>query len=170
MTKKLDVLANLAIIVTCLLAIGIMLSKAGMLPAERFFSDKPQTGDSLPALWRVKSGNAAPAVVAVLRSTCGFCTESMPLYRELTRIRRNRAGTAVPFIVVSNESPETITKYLSSHGVTASRIVTVPTAAMGAPGTPTLFVVDDDGRIVIREVGRLSDTKGRALVAKVASL
>lgn len=162
MTKKLDVLANLAIIVTCLVAVGVMLHKVGVLPTERFVSDRPQTGDSLPALWKVKGGNTAPAVVAVLRSTCGFCTESMPLYRELSRIR--------PFIVVSNESPETISKYLGSHGVRASRIVTVPASSMAVPGTPTLFVVDREGRIVIREVGRLSDTKSRALVARVASL
>ncbi len=162
MTKKLEVIANMAVIVTCLVAVGVMLQKAGVLPAREAGASQPQVGDSLPATWQSKAESPAPAVVAVLRSTCRFCTENMPLYRQLSATK--------PFIVVSTEPPETMTRYLASHGVTASRVLTVSPSAVGVPGTPTIFVVGRDGRIVIREVGRLSDTKGRELVKTVASL
>lgn len=152
--RRLDVAASVAILVTCLIASTLLLHKLDVLPS-RGAAGVLNAGDRLPPAWHAESGD----VVAVVRSTCGYCTESMPFYREVARTRR--------LIVVTDEPAAMTGAWLGRYGVTAAQIVSVPGSTQVVPGTPTLFVVDERGRIVLREVGRLPEAKARQLLRRI---
>jgi hypothetical protein len=166
MTKKLDVAVNVAIIVTCLITSAVLLTKFHIFPSGR---PAPRTalqrGDRLPPDWHIDLAPRGPAVIAVIRSSCGFCTESMPFYRQLSL-----RGRGVHFVAVSNEPATTTQAYLASHGVTATQVVSLPGGVPGVNGTPTLLAVDRAGVIRDRRTGLLAPNKQQEFLESLAQM
>jgi hypothetical protein len=166
MQKKLEFLVNLALLTTCILASALLIQKL-LSRQQASVRDAPavlKTGDPLPGSWKVQLNAKGATLVAVVRSTCHFCTESMPFYKELA------AGPAVRFVVVSDE-PATVTRaYLATHDIRAAQIVSAPPSALGVSGTPTVLAVDSRGVIRAREVGKLFADKQRQIISVLANL
>ncbi len=85
---------------------------------------------------------SAPTLLIATRSTCGFCTDSMPFYRTLTQ---------VPIIWVAvGEDTTTNLNYLASHGLKADNVFGAGQVGLSrVDGTPTIVLVDEEG-VVIR--------------------
>jgi hypothetical protein len=159
MARKLDVVTNVIAIATCLLASAVLLQKLDLLPRRApAGAVELRTGEALPAVWQVRTTPARPTVVAVVRSTCRFCTESMPFYRDLVR-------KPVRLVAVSDEPPEVTRAYFSAHGIEPAQIVSAKPS--GISGTPTLFAVDAAGTIRDRQVGLLTAEKQQQFLASM---
>jgi hypothetical protein len=159
MARKLDVVTNVIAIATCLLASAVLLQKLDLLPRRSpAGAVELRTGAVLPAAWQVSTNAGVPTVVAVVRSTCHFCTESMPFYRDLVR-------KPVRLVAVSDEPREVTRAYFVAHGVEPAQIVSARPA--GISGTPTLFAVDAAGRIRDRQVGLLSAEKQQQFLSAI---
>jgi thiol-disulfide isomerase/thioredoxin len=159
MRRTLEVAANGLLIVTCALAAVVLLRKLDLLPMRAEARRLLQAGDRVPAEWHTQAGAAGKSVVVVLRSTCGFCTASMSVYRQIA------AAKGVRFIAVSDEPQAVTQRYLESNGVAAAQIVSAERETLRVRGTPTLFLLDQAGVIRQREVGRLDEPKRRELLA-----
>lgn len=166
MQKRLEFVVNLALLVTCVLASALLVQKL-LSRQETSFRDSStqlKTGDSIPGNWKVQLNENGATLVAVVRSTCHFCTESMPFYKEVA------AGSTVRLVVVSDE-PETVTQtYLAAHDIRAAQIISALPSALGVSGTPTIFAVDSRGVIRAREVGKLLADKQQRIVSVLANL
>ncbi len=105
-------------------------------------------------------------LILSLRSTCRFCTNSMPFYRRLLEDRK-QIGVAVRVVVVSTEPREVTQAYLTENGVTADFVVQVNAANWrDYLRTPTLLQVDSKGVIVNQWTGQLTpDEEKRVLSA-----
>lgn len=126
-----------------------------------------QIGSEVPALPGINFAFAEQArtVLVMVRSTCSYCTESMPFYKRLMERRRASAGTRV--VAVSAE-PETVTTaYLASHGVSVDQVVSLRDNLLRVPGTPTVIVVRADGQVTSSHVGKLNAAGEEDVLAQI---
>lgn len=143
--------ANLAFIVACVALVSIGVAER-VIPAEPGRAIQGiAKGQSLdvPGLNR----GATRTVLVAVSSTCRFCTESMEFYRRLTAQER-RFPEAIRIAFMSREPLDTLRDYLVQHKVEASATLEVP-ASFSVTGTPALFLLDPDARVIDGWLGRL---------------
>jgi hypothetical protein len=140
-----DVVANIAMIATCVLACGTLVYKTRMADSVSAASVSVglRPGDKIILPKPVPSSTPYTLVMYV-RSTCHFCTESMPFYEALSRERSK--GQHWTWVVAAGEPIDTARAYLSSHHVEPDDVISVPPTVP----TPTLVLVDRTG--VIKKV------------------
>lgn len=80
-----------------------------------------------------------------VRSTCGYCTASMPFYRKLAAQRS--AGAKV--VVVGSEPDGVLSAYLEKQGLKPDQVVQIDRKYFRDNTTP-LIVVTDSARSVVR--------------------
>jgi len=182
--SRLDWLTNVALLLVCLM-VG---ANSALTLAQHFGAPKPVTSSAakpassttaLPALATFEVGKTAPpipgvtyqtgrsTVVLFVRSTCHYCTESMPFYQALAAIGR-RARTGARIVAVSSEPEDTLRAYLRSHALDVDSVVSLPENPLGLRATPTLLVIDRAGTLVDARVGRLPEADQQAVIARVA--
>jgi thioredoxin-related protein len=118
---------------------------------------KLAVGTQIGSLPGVSYARRPLTLVLFERSTCQYCTQSMPLYQSLSRmIDRER----IQFVVASSEGKETSEAYLRSYDVVADRVVQLePASSYPIHGTPTLVIVDNRGKVRHSWVGLLDDRR-----------
>ena len=115
--------------------------------------DSVQRGDDLAA---DGLNITEKTILVVTRSTCGFCTQSMPFYRTL-------AASRVPIIGLAAEDLETNRRYFAQYEVPVTRVVDLRSTGLRFSSTPTLLVVDAKRKVLGYWRGAL-DAKGEAEV------
>jgi thiol-disulfide isomerase/thioredoxin len=164
-TSRLGAIADAAMIVIAL-AIGIqttvwLVSRPGALgqkPAARSAAarrpppavqrDDYRVGELLPPHGKLQLADSDKTLVLFLRSSCGYCTASMPFYRRLLEARSNTK--TVRIVAVSYEPQEVLDKYLRDNKLAPDAAVSIPPAEFRqfrVMGTPTL-ILTDRGRLV----------------------
>jgi hypothetical protein len=158
--KRIELLANVAIVVVALL-LGAVIVKRYLMPAPQRGSARlqaalvrPGTKLSLAGLdWR----KSDKTVLLVLSSDCGYCTSSAPFYRRLAQRRGTRQD--VRLVAVLPESASGAQSYLNEHQIRVDEIRQAPPRAVQARATPTVIVVDGNGSVIQSWVGLLSADK-----------
>ncbi|MET0621762.1 MAG: hypothetical protein ABW250_02170 [Pyrinomonadaceae bacterium] len=166
MSKKLEVAANVAILIVALL-LGVVLVKRYLLPGPppgppRAEQLKP--GEKL-ALADVDWGRSKKTLVMVLSTNCHFCTESAPFYQRLAREQSGRGD--VRLMAVLPQSVEESRKYLDTNGVAVSEVKQMSPGAVRVQGTPTLIMVDSSGAVVDSWVGKLPPDKEQEVLNRL---
>ena len=144
----------------------------GLLIEQRFFSDAGDEGApssglvghemKLPgAEWQT----APLSVVLQISSTCHFCNESMPFYRQMMASRQT-AASKVPFIVASADAVPVIRQHLEDQQLAVDKVLHVPLGAFGT-GTPTIYLVDSKGLVKRAFIGELDASGEKELLAIV---
>ncbi len=80
---------------------------------------------------------------------CRYCIEEMPDLNELDKELKN-GNDAVIIAVDSQESPETVKKYLTSNNITLNVVLDQDgsvTQTYGISGFPTTFIINRDGSV-----------------------
>ncbi len=164
--SKLDIAANIAILVVCAIA-------AFILVRNHFFPQRPpgappeiEAGEQYDALRSVVPAGAERALIVALSPTCHFCTESMPFYKRLID-QRNQSGSQVKVVaaVPRPEAQAEESQKLTEAGVQPDAIVPLEFAAVRVNGTPTILLVDKQGKVLGVWVGKLPE-KGEKDVLK----
>jgi thioredoxin-related protein len=159
MSSRLEKATNVAVILAASVFIGTTLYR--LVPERR---NAPAPGAEIGApldLKGVPFSQTKSTLLLVLRSTCVFCTASMPLYRE---IMSERSPATLRMIAVGAEPTETMRGYLKQHGVTVDDVFTTHGNPLSIIGTPTLLLVDKNGILRHQWIGRLPDAKGRQVL------
>ena len=138
----LEQLTNIVIIVTCISALTMLTVRHARRDGSSNSAAMFTVGQRGPELQGIKYGDQPKTLVMYLRSSCGYCTESMPFYRALTGIRKSTSGLR---LVVASIDPVDVSKeYLQAHKVEVDSVVV--TTPRGIP-TPTLVLVDQSGAV-----------------------
>ncbi len=109
---------------------------------------KFDVGDAVPAIAGLPYEAADRTVVLFVRSTCHYCTESAPCYRELVK------GGA-KLVAISLEPKTSLDDYLRAQGLAIESATVDRTAWPKLSGTPTMIVVDRTGHVVASWLGML---------------
>ena len=178
MIRRLEVLANIAVIVTSVVLCSV-LAKKYFLTANKQTVAAATTGQSLSANAPAKSGlqagmkvslpgiewrKSSLTVLLVLSTTCHFCTESAPFYQKLQQQKPNN----VQIVAVLPQAVEDGRQYLNKLGVSVSELVQAPLASLNVSGTPTLVLINNTGTIQDLWAGKLSDGQTERVLARIA--
>ena len=153
--KYLDRIANIAVIVGVLVFLGLAyrgdfaLHKVAQAPSQ----DLAGTTVSLPGAQLPRDRDS---LLLVVSTTCHFCKDSLPFYKQLTEKSRGRLN----IVAVLPQPQSDAQKFLSDAGVAANQIVSASLNSQGVRGTPTVLLVDGTGKVKHAWVGRL-DEKGQ---------
>lgn len=169
MFKKIELLANIAIIVVALL-LGAVLVKRYLLPQEpaapSAASDariQPGAKVELPGVeWK----NGEETLLLVLSDSCRFCTESAGFYQKLAQAKAQQGGRPRLIAVLPQEKSQG-QAYLSKLGVAVDDVRQAPLDAIGVRGTPTLLLVDGTGVLKASWVGKLPPDKEAEVLGRL---
>jgi peroxiredoxin len=159
--------ANIAVIALCIVV--------GWLAFKRLGSNSPPAlpiysiGESIDRIPGVDFRVARSTLVMVIREDCHFCKESLPFYRALSDARSSRPNSGLQVAVASTDSQKSLSAFLKTNGIEVDQVSTIQPGALKVPGTPTLLLVDQAGKIVHVWRGKLPDSQERE-VLKVLGL
>ncbi len=166
-TKKLELVANLAIIVVAIL-LGVVLVKSYLIPKPRApqqaatASIPPGTKLSIQGVdWKANGRT----LVFALSTGCHFCTESAPFYQRVAQ-ERAKAGN-IRLVAVFPEPVSEGQKYLSNLGVTVDEVRQARLDSIGVNGTPTLIMANGEGAVADSWRGKLPNEKETEVLSRL---
>lgn len=176
MIKKLEVLANVAVVITSVVLCSVLVkkyffsqakreapveaSKSSAPSASRGPSIQAGTKLSLPGIDWSKSGHT---LLLALSTTCHFCSESAPFYQKL----QQQKPSDVRIVAVLPQPVEESRNYLTKLGVSVNDVVQSSLGSVGVSGTPTLLLVDNNGSITGSWIGKLSESEAVRVVEQM---
>jgi thiol-disulfide isomerase/thioredoxin len=153
--KKIELLANLAIIVVavllCVILVKSYLSSNFPTTNNSATQKVPTLTGSKINLPEINRGNSGDTLLLVLSTTCHFCTESMPFYQQLARERGD-----VRMVAVLPQPIAAGTEYLKQHEVSVDEVTQAQLDALNVAGTPTLLLIDKSGVVKNSWFGKLA--------------
>lgn len=169
MRNTFDHIVNGAVLAVCvILGISTSLQLHQYLQRQRAIRTVNiyQEGETLPALKDYRYVDADTTVLLAVRSTCQYCTASMPFYKTLTAAIEH-ASTNAKVVAVSTDTEDVLKRYFEANGVEAPLLRSVGADELRISGTPTILLADRSG--VVRKVwiGLLNDEEQRDVVSAV---
>ena len=152
-----DKATNLAMVLACLAVVGDIAYRDlgpghAAVAARRPPELKP--GDAFPSIAGFQQESGKAALLLVVRSSCGFCNQSIPFYQHLVQeAREKHAG--LQLVGVCLESSEACAEYFKTNKVGVDVTIGAPTGLPKIAGTPTIVMLDPKGRVKSVWVGAL---------------
>jgi thiol-disulfide isomerase/thioredoxin len=138
---------------------------------QRFIS-RPQEAPSAPAV--LSKGHPLPlhgvnwdqngeTLLLLLSPTCHYCNLSVPLYSALSQ----HHTTMFRIIAVFEADPTASEEYLTKHQIAGVSILQASFGNLGVSATPTLILVDHNGKVDKAWVGFLDATRRGDLLGRM---
>lgn len=169
-TKKIEVISNIAIIVSAIL-LGVVFAKRYLYPTpvSSTANDSVIIGKkiSLPEVDWIGNGNN---LVLFIQSNCRYCTDSAPFYKQLVSLQlsnQNNSQSALQLIAISPEPTQASKAYLDSVGVHIDKVRQADLRSIGVRGTPTLLQVDGSGVITNVWLGQLDKNRETEVLTRL---
>ena len=124
----------------------------------------PAEGAQVP-LTGINWSESDESVVLALSNKCHFCTESAPFYQRLSSEMAQRKNVRI--IAVFPQDVGDAKKYLSGLGVPIEDVRRASLDSIGVRGTPTLIIVDSNGKVKQSWVGRLSAERESEVLSRI---
>ena len=154
--SKLDVVTNIAILLTCVIASTVLVRREFFAPAPAPPPGTVNAGERFDALRAAVPAGAERAMVLALAPGCHFCNDSMGFYKDLIARRdRSRSPVKVVAAVSSGEARAPEASKLAASGVKPDAVVQLDFRAVKLQGTPTVLLVDRQGKVLSVWVGLL---------------
>ena len=154
--------ANIATIVVSLL-LSIVLIKVFLLPQPR----PPIGGQQLVGLNMKQSlpgvdwAKNKRTLVLALSTQCHYCTDSAPFFQRI----QQEATKNLKLVAVLPQAVDDSRKYLEGEGVHVDDVKQTQLSTIGVTGTPTLLLVDGNGKVADAWQGRLQPEQQAAVLA-----
>ena len=166
-SKTVELIANIAIIVAAVLLVGVV--------AQKYFFNKPtpmaaaRLQPVIGARMNLPGVNwsAQPkTLILALQTGCRFCDESVPFYK---RIAENVRAENVKLIAAFPTGVEESAAHLKALGLTNIEVRQLPLESLQTSGTPTLILTNDKGQITNYWLGKLTPDKEAQVLANITS-
>ena len=178
MIRRLEVLANVAVIITSVILCSVLVKKYFLSSTKQEASvEAAQSKSPASSMSRRPSIQAGTkmslvgidwsksnrTVVLALSTGCHFCSESAPFYQKLQQQKPNN----VRIVAILPQPVEDGRNYLTKLGVSLNEVVQAPLASVGVSGTPTLLLINHDGVVTDSWVGKLSDGEAARVINRI---
>lgn len=165
LTRKLEVGANIAIILVALLLGAVLVKRFLLAPSPQPIHEiSAGTKVALPGVDWSRNGRT---LLLVLQKGCHFCSESAPFYQRLVRETNGRPDLAV--MAVLPQATDEAKQYLGELNVPVQDVRQAALGSLGVSGTPTLLLVDNQGAVLQAWVGKLPAEQENEVLTKVRS-
>ena len=160
MKAKLEAIANVTVIVIALAVGGVVLTRyAVSYRAQRWVA----VGDHLAKLPGLDWSQHRRTLVLVLNTGCHFCQDSVPFYRKLTQ-----AADDVQLVAVFPNEAEAVSQFTAHEALSIRSVPAVPLENLHVNATPTLVLMDAEGRVERVWVGVLTSRQETDLLKLVS--
>lgn len=169
MKKTIEITTNVAIIIVCgLLCWTVITHKTLNLRALLGREGAPPRlkGLTLPQLAGYRWGSHPETLVLALRGDCHYCIDSMPFYRRLSDLEKNKSLHAHLLVVMPNDQKSGVAA-LQSGGLTIESVFDQPLDSISVSSTPTLLLLDSNGRVADAWGGQLTSRGEDDVIATV---
>ena len=156
--NRLEFVANILTIGTCLIVCALVVGRMYRQATARL-PDVFPTHSVLKSTDEIRFGEGAVTVLIGLQSTCRYCAESMPAFRQLDAYVRSRKDKAVVIKAIGAEPVDTLGQYLETNGLAIYTPVSVDRRSALAPvaiRTPSVVLVDHTGAVLASWQGLLT--------------
>lgn len=162
--QKIELTANILIIVVAVLLVGVIAQKYLFAPKqpERV---QPTVGAKIN-IPEVDLSAQPKNLIMVLQKDCRYCTESAPFYKRLQESTQNKS---VKLVAVLPGKPDESAAYLSGLGINNLEIKQASMSNLQTSGTPTLILTNDKGEITHFWVGKLPAEKEEEVISQLNS-
>lgn len=161
--RKLEVVANVAIVVVAVFIVGVVVRNQLRKPRPQAQSIAAGTRLSIP---NVDWSRRDRTLVMALQQDCSYCSASAPFYRRV--VQETRGNGRIGLVAVLPQEAGQARDYLHSLGIDAVEVRQLPLRAVGVAGTPTLALVDSKGIVVHSWLGKLSASSESEVLSAVA--
>ncbi len=161
--QKLEVTANILIIVVTVLLGTVLIQKYLLRKPTESVRVQPVTGSKIN-LSDVNWANQRKTLILALQTQCHFCNESAPFYKRLVQAIQ---GKNVKLLAVFPTGIEESTAHLKDLGLTGFEVKRSTLESLQASGTPTLILTDDKGEVTNFWVGKLPPEKEEEVINKL---
>lgn len=161
--KGIETSTNVAIIIAAVLLAAVLV-KQQLIDGTRTQANGPQPGVAVGAKLTMPDVNWAEnkgTLLLALSTTCHFCTESAPFYQRLAKEDGVRLIAVMPQDAVEGRL------YLSKMGVPVDDVRQMSLNSIDVSGTPTLLLVDEEGRVSGKWVGKLDPERESDLLKQI---
>jgi hypothetical protein len=165
LARKLEIAANVALIVGTVVVGGVLVRKQ-FFPSAPARPARIQPGERIE-LPGVDWSRARHTAVVVLQAGCHYCTESAPFYARLAAEAAKRP--AVALLAVMPQEATQARQYLEAQKVPIGRVVQARPGSIKVRGTPTVLLVDRAGVVTRAWFGKLPPDKELEVLAAVGS-
>src|SRR5690242_17504225 len=90
--------------------------------------------------------NAESTLVLVISSSCHYCMDSLPFYKQLSAFRKSSADR-LRLLAALPEDQNSARTFLESAGIFTDGVLAKAPSELGARIVPTLLLLDRDGRL-----------------------
>jgi thioredoxin-related protein len=101
------------------------------------------------------------SLVLALSTSCHFCKESLPFYKDLSEKSQGRLDV----IAVLPQTESEAQTYVQDAAVKTTQVVSASLDTIGVYATPTLLLVDNNGKVQDAWVGLLDEKTQQKLLA-----
>ncbi len=166
MKNKVEVGANVVVILLAVVIGSVFLK-------DRFASHGPdpnevKAGDQLPGLPAYNWKAHDRTLVLALRNGCHFCEDSMPFYRRLAKLEQSNQIGGVHLIAVFPDDPAIVRQVVETQHLTIEVVAGFELGQVKVQATPTLMLVDEQGRVSKVWFGELPAAQEAELVAAIS--
>lgn len=106
-----------------------------------------------------------PTLILALSDTCRYCTESADFYKRLAQ--ENIKKKSVQIVAVLPQDLERGKKYLHELGLTVDEIKSLQLNELGVRATPTVIMLDVNGKVSESWVGKLPKEKEDEVLSRL---
>ena len=163
-TKKVELVANIAIIAVTLLLGGILV-KNQFFPSRVVHDLRVPPGTKL-SLAGVDWEANGRTVLLVMAKGCDFCSESAPFYRRLAQEAAERKTFRL--VAVLPQSVQEAEEYLKSMDVKVDQVRQAAMEAIRVRATPTIVLIDNAGTVTDCWVGKLKQGGESEVLARLS--
>lgn len=164
MKRKLEIAANVTVIVVALVVGGVVLDRH---IENAHTPNMVAVGDHLPATAGVDWSQHQHTLVLALNTGCHFCQDSLPFYQKLEQALRPGADDLDMVALYPNDA-EAVRRFNTEGSLKIRTVAAAPFDKLHIAGTPTLMLVDAQGRVERTWVGLLSPRQELELLATIS--
>ncbi|HKS42668.1 MAG TPA: hypothetical protein VJX74_18800 [Blastocatellia bacterium] len=164
MHKKIEMLANVAIVIVTLM-LGSVLVKQYFFAAPNKAIVKEVAAGTKISLPDVDWGKNHQTMLLILAQGCHYCADSAPFYQKL--LRETEQKGQIKLMAVFPQGSSDGTKYLNDLGVPIKEVKMASLDAIGITGTPSLILVNSEGVVTDVWLGQLPPDKQAEVLSRL---
>lgn len=103
-----------------------------------------------------------------MSTKCSYCSESVPFYQQLAKENRED-GTGTRIIAIFPETESEVKQYLKQKQLEIATVASINFKSFNIAGTPTMILVDNNGKVRDFWVGRLSKDGEQQIIRAISS-
>lgn len=159
---SLEKVANIAVIIVAVI-VGTLLIRNNFFKAA---SGPGSLVGQTVSLSEVNFKATKMTVLLALSTRCRFCDQSIPFYQKLVSLRREK-GVRFQTVGAFRESGEAAREYLSAKGLGLDTVVAGSPINLEIEGTPTLILINGEGKVIQEWEGFLDETRQKEVIEKL---